>query len=95
MSRDIVIQKTDMFKTSNMASFLIILFQFIQYFVFVVLYGDAFGLFSTSNFIAISSPKKKIACKTFFALKDRLAIIGRLLCLEAQILLLTYLTSSK
>ena len=33
-----------MFKTSGRASFLIILFQFLQYYVFVVLSGDAFAL---------------------------------------------------
>ena len=36
----------------------------------------------------------KIAYQTFLALKDRLTIIGRLLCLVAKILLLTFLTSS-
>ena len=78
-----------MFKTSGRASFLIILFQFLQYYVFVVLSSDAFAL------IATPSPEKKIAYKTFFVLKERLAIIGRLLCLVAQILLLTFLTGSK
>ena len=34
-----------MFKTSGRASFLIILFQFLQYYVFVVLSGDVFVLF--------------------------------------------------
>ena len=34
-----------MFKTSGRASFLIILFQFLQYYAFVVLSGDAFALF--------------------------------------------------
>ena len=34
-----------MFKTSGRASFLIILFQFLQYYVFVVFSGDAFALF--------------------------------------------------
>ena len=34
-----------MFKTSGRASFLIIIFQFLQYYVFVVLSGDAFALF--------------------------------------------------
>ena len=34
-----------MFKTSGRASFLIILFQFLQYYVFVALSGDAFALF--------------------------------------------------
>ena len=37
--------QTDMFKTSGMASFLIILFQFLQYYIFVVLSSDAFALF--------------------------------------------------
>ena len=45
MSRSIVMLKTDMFKTSGRASFLIILFQFLQYCVFVVLSCDAFALF--------------------------------------------------
>ena len=75
--------------------FLIILFQFLQYYVFVLLSGDAFALFITGTFIATPSPEKKIAYKTFFVLKERLAIIGRLLCLVAQILLLTFLTGSK
>ena len=83
-----------MFKTSGRASFQIILFQFLQYYVFVVLSGDAFALF-TGTFIATLSQEKKIAYKTFFVLKERLAIIGRLLCLVAQILLLTFLTGSK
>ena len=34
-----------MFKTSGRASFLIILFQFLQYYILVVLSGDAFALF--------------------------------------------------
>ena len=37
--------------------------------------------FSTGTFIATPSPEKKIAYKTF-VLKERLAIIGRLLCLD-------------
>ena len=45
MSWGIVMKKTDMFKTSGRALFLIILFQFLQYYVFVVLSGDAFALF--------------------------------------------------
>ena len=77
-----------MFKTSGRASFLIILFHFLQYYVFVVL------CFITGTFTASPSPDKKIAYKTFFA-KERLAIIGRLLCFKAQILLLTFLTGSK
>ena len=73
-----------MFKTSDRALFLIILFQFLQYYVFVVLSGDALHFF-TGTFIGTPSPEKKIAYKTFFVLKERLAIIGRLLCLVAQI----------
>ena len=34
-----------MFQTSDRASFLIILFQFLQYYIFVLLSGDAFALF--------------------------------------------------
>ena len=59
-----------------------------------MLSGDAFALF-TSTFIATPSPEKNIAYKTVIALKDRLAIIERLLCLVVQILLLTCLTGSK
>ena len=82
MSRSIVIQKTDMFKTSGRAPFLIILFQFLQYYVFVVLSLDVFA-FYTVTFIATPSPEKKLTYKTFFALKERLAIIGHLLCFVA------------
>ena len=85
--------KIDMFKTSGRASFLIILFQFLQYYVFVVLSSDAFS--PALNFIVTPSPATKIAYQTFFALKERLAIIGRLLCFVAQILLLTFLMGSK
>ena len=45
MSWGIVMKKTDMFKTSGRALFLIILFQFLQYYIFVALSGDAFALF--------------------------------------------------
>ena len=83
----------DMFKTSGRASFLIILFQFLQYYVFVVLSGDAFS--PALNFIMTPSPETKIAYKTFLTLKECLAIIGRLLCFVAQILLLTFLMGSK
>ena len=55
-----------MFKTSGRASFLIILFQFLQYYVFVVLSCDVFALF-TGTFIATPLPEKKIAYKIFFA----------------------------
>ena len=84
-----------MFKTSDRASFLIILFRLFQYYVFVVLSGDVFFTFSISNFVATASPEQKIAHQTFFALKDRLAIICRLLCLVAQIFWLIFLTGLK
>ena len=51
--------------------------------------------FFTGTFIVSPSPEKKIEYKEGFVLKERLAIIGRLLCLVAQILLLTFLTGSK
>ena len=46
-----------MFKTSDRASFLIILFQFLQYYFFAVLSGNALP-FSTCTFIATPSPEK-------------------------------------
>ena len=51
--------------------------------------------FFTGTFIATPSPEKKIAYIAFFVLKEHLAIIGRLLCLVAQILLLTFQTGSE
>ena len=45
MSGDIVMWKMDMFITSDRASFLLILYQFLQYYVFVVLSCDAFATF--------------------------------------------------
>ena len=83
-----------MVKTSGKASLLITIFQFLQYFVFVGLYSDVVSFF-TGTCTATPSPEKKIAYKTFFALKDRFAIIGPLLCLVAKILLLTFLMGSK
>jgi hypothetical protein len=62
-------------KTSDRVSFLIILFTFFKYFFPVILPS----LFFTGTFIATPSQEKKIANKTFFALKDRFEIIGRLL----------------
>ena len=85
-----------MFKTSDRTSLLIILFQFIQNYIrHCSTLCDVFLPFSTSTFIATPSPEKKIAYKTFFALKDRLATFGCLMCLVAQILMLTYLRGSK
>ena len=81
-----------MFKASGRASFLVILIQFLQYYVFVVLSGDTF---SPALLLRLLPYEKKIAYKTFFAFKERLTITGRLLCFVAQILLLTFLTGSK
>ena len=80
-----------MFKTSDRVSFLIILFQFLQYYVFVVLSGDAFA-FSTSILLQLLQQIRKVHTKSYLHFKNRLAIIGPLLCLVAQFLLLTYLT---
>jgi hypothetical protein len=71
-----------MLKTSDRASFLKILFQFLKNYVFVVLPSDTFALFHR-HFYSTPAPEKKIAYKTFFAFKDHLAISGRFLCLEA------------
>ena len=83
-----------MFKTSGRASFLIILFQFLQYYVFVVLSCDALALFHW-HFYCDSFTREEDCIQNLLVLKERLAIIGRLLCLVAQILLLTFLTGSK
>ena len=87
-------KNTDMFKTSDRASFLIICLGFsstMSLWYFPVMFLP----FSTGTFIETPSPEKKIAFQTFLALKDHLAIIGRLLCLVAQILLLTFPAGSK
>ena len=93
-----------MFKTSGRASFLIILLQFLQYYVFVVLSGDDFVLFSPALLLRLLHQRRHLHTNivseydlliTFFALKDRLAIIWRLLCLMAQILLQTFLAGAK
>ena len=83
-----------MFKTSGKASFLIIFFQFLQYYVFVVLSGDAFALFHW-HFYCDSFTREEDCIQNLLCTQERLAIIGRLLCLVAQILLLTFLTGSK
>ena len=70
------------------------IFRLLQYYVFVDDGLVMFLPFSTGTFIATPSPEKKIAYQTFLALKDRLTIIGRLLCLVAEILLLTFLIDS-
>ena len=83
-----------MFKTSDRASFLIIFFGFSST-ISLQCITVMLVAFSIGTFIATPSPEKKIAYQTFLALKDRLAIIGRQLCLEVQILLLNFLTGSK
>ena len=54
-----------MFKTSDRASFLIIFFRLLQFYVFVVLNGDVFFALFIGTFIETPSPEKKIAYKTF------------------------------
>ena len=85
MSWGIVMYKTDMFKTSGRASFLIILFQFLQCYVFVVLsslctqwtFGNywAFAVFSGPDLIANLSDGLKIMDPGFITCDD----IGKLL----------------
>ena len=62
-----------MFKTSDRASFLIIIFGFSST---MSLYGDVFLPFSIGTFIATPSPEKKIAYQTFLALKDLMQLLG-------------------
>ena len=50
-----------MIKTTDRASFLVIFFGLLQYYVFVVLSVDVFLPFSTGSFIVTPSPEKKIA----------------------------------
>ena len=73
-----------MVKTSGKASFLITIFQFLQYYVFVGLFSDVFALFHRYLYCD-SFIREKIAFKTFFVLKYHLAIIWRLLCLVAKL----------
>ena len=91
MSRDIAMQKKDMFKTNDRVSFLMIFFRLLQYYVFVVLFRDVFWPFRPALLLRLLHQGKEIEYQTFFAIKGRLAIIGRLLCLVAQILLLTFM----
>jgi hypothetical protein len=68
MSGGIVIKKTDMLKTSDRASFLIIRFQFLKYYVFIVLPSDTFALF-----------KRHFYCDSFTRLEN---CIQNLLCTQ-------------
>ena len=52
-----------MFKTSGRASFLIILFQFLQYYVFVVLSGDVFALFSLALLLRPLHQRRRLHTK--------------------------------
>ena len=49
-----------MFKTNGSASFLIILFHFLQYYVFVVLSGDAFALFSPALLLRLLHQRRRL-----------------------------------
>ena len=70
----------------NRASFLIIYARLLQDsdYVFVVLSSDGLP-FITGTLIATLSPEKKISYQTFLALKDCLAIIGRLLLFSCPV----------
>ena len=65
-----------MFKTSDRASFLIIFFRLLQYYIFVVLNGDGVCPFFISTFIAPPSPQKKIAYKTLLHSKTVWQLLG-------------------
>ena len=65
-----------MFKTSDRASFLIIFFRLLQYYVFEVLNGDVFLPFFIGTFIATPSPEQKIAYKTFLHSKTVWQLLG-------------------
>ena len=62
MSRDIAMQKKDMFKTNDRVSFLIIFFRLLQYYVFVVLFRDVFALFDSFTREKKCIPKPNIFC---------------------------------
>ena len=81
-----------MFKTSGRASFLIILFQFLQYYVLVALSGDAF---STALLLRLRHQRRRLHKKNPLHSKNVWQLLGVLLCFVAQILLLTFLTGSK
>ena len=66
-----------MYNNSDSTSFLIILFQFLQYYVLVVLSGDAFDLFHR-HFYCDSFTRDENCIQNI-----HLAIIGRLLCLNS------------
>ena len=52
-----------MFKTSDRASFLIIFFRLLQYYVFVVLNGDVFLPFSSALLLRLLHQKRKLHTK--------------------------------
>ena len=83
-----------MFETHDWAPFLIVFFQFLKYHVFVVFSINAFTLF-TGTCIAVPSPEKKIAYKTFFALNERLAYITGPSCSKLTMKLVTCNVSLK
>ena len=76
MSWGIVMYKTDMFKTSGRASFLIILFQFLQYYVFVVLNGDAFAPFSLALLLRLLHQRRRLHTKPSLYSKNVWQLLG-------------------
>ena len=55
-----------MFKTSDRASFLIIVFQLLQYYVFVVLYGDVCCHFPSALLLRFLHQRRKLHTKPSF-----------------------------
>ena len=83
-----------MFKTSDRASFLIILFQFLQYYVFVVLSGDAFALFHW-HFDCNSFVREEKCIQNILCAQRPFYNYWAFAVFSGPDLLLTYLTSSK
>ena len=76
MSWGIVMQKTDMFKTSGRASFLIILFQFLQYYVFVVLFRWCFCPFSVALLLRLLHQIRRLHTKPSLYSKNVWQLLG-------------------
>ena len=65
-----------MFKTGGRASFLIILFQFLQYYVFVVLSGDAFAPFSLALLLRLLHQRRRLHTKPSLYSKNVWQLLG-------------------
>ena len=83
-----------MFKTSGRASFLIILFQFLQYYVFVVLSGDAFALFHW-HFYCDSFTREEDCIQNLLCTQRMFGNYWAFAVFSGPDLMLTFLTGSK